>query len=116
MSNFTPGPWVVEKDGGQRLLRAPDGKALMCDEPYYPWVPDSQEDWALISAAPEMYEALKAILGFFDSGEFVRDTSHDFEQGWHLRMLLAVKALADAKAALGKAVPIETAITKVDTA
>ena len=62
----------------------------MCDEQYYPWVPSSQADWALISAAPEMFEALKTILGFFDSGEFIRDTNSDFEQGWHLRMLPVV--------------------------
>jgi hypothetical protein len=50
-----------------------------------------------------MYEALKAVIGFFESGEFVRDTSRDFEQGWHLKMLPVVKSIADAQAALKKA-------------
>jgi hypothetical protein len=75
----------------------------MCDEHYYPWVPASEADWNLIAAAPELYAALKAVLGFFESGEFVRDTSHDFEQGWHLKMIPVVKSLSDANAALAKA-------------
>ena len=57
----------------------------------------------LIAAAPEMYEALKAVIGFFESGEFVRDTSRDFEQGWHLKMLPVVKSIVDAQAAISKA-------------
>lgn len=51
----------------------------------------------------EMYAALKSIFGFFESGEFVRDTSRDFEDGWHLRMLPLMTSLVDAKAALAKA-------------
>jgi hypothetical protein len=54
-------------------------------------------------AAEEMYEALKAILGYFESGEFIRKTTLDFEQGWQLKMIPVVKSLADAKAALAKA-------------
>ena len=50
-----------------------------------------------------LVKALKAILGFFESGEFVRDTSGDFEQGWHLKMLPVVKSLADARAAIALA-------------
>jgi hypothetical protein len=56
-----------------------------------------------LDAAGEMYAALKAILSFFESGDFVRDVSHDFEQGWHLRMIPVVKSLADANAAIAKA-------------
>jgi hypothetical protein len=29
----------------------------MCDETYYPWVPDNMADWHLIAAAPDLYEA-----------------------------------------------------------
>ena len=76
---------------------------MMCNERYYPWVPDNETDWSLIAATPEMFAALKAVLGFFDSGEFVRDTTHDFEQGWHLKMIPVVKSLSDANAALAKA-------------
>jgi len=75
----------------------------MCDEQYYPWVPNNEADWNLIAAAPELFAALKAVLGFFDSGEFVRDISRDFEQGWHLKMIPVVKSLADAKDAIAKA-------------
>jgi hypothetical protein len=59
--------------------------------------------WVKAEVARAMYEALKAIIGFFESGEFVRDTSRDFEQGWHLKMLPVVKSIADAQAALKKA-------------
>ena len=60
MDNFTPGPWTFERNGGDRYIRG-GGTALMCDTDYYPWTPTSDDDWSLIAAAPEMYEALQKI-------------------------------------------------------
>ena len=51
-------------------------------------------------AAEQMAGALEAILGYFDSGIFVRDTTRDYEDGWHLKMIPVVKSLGDAQAAL----------------
>lgn len=72
-------------------------------EPNGDYLPEADNYGKLFAAAPELYEALKEILGFFESGEFIRDTSRDFEQGWHLKMIPVVKSLADANAALAKA-------------
>jgi hypothetical protein len=65
MSKHTPGPWTFTK--GETLdewrLLAADGESLMGSEQYYPWVPHREADWLLIAAAPELYEALRAIVG-----------------------------------------------------
>jgi hypothetical protein len=58
------GPWKIERKGGNRYLRIADQfeTAIMCDEQYYPWVPDSDDDWHLIAAAPELLEAAQGAL------------------------------------------------------
>ena len=52
---WTPGPWTVEYRFGCTYIMA-EQEALMCNETYYPWVPENQADWPLIAAAPEMAE------------------------------------------------------------
>ena len=111
MADFTPGPW--EAGPNPQGLYSNDWVVRPAGEfPHGEWIADvgagttdatRRANARLIAAAPEMYEALKAIIGFFESGEFVRDTSRDFEQGWHLKMLPVVKSIADAQAALKKA-------------
>jgi hypothetical protein len=113
-AKFTEGPWekIPQNDGSNFIAKRIETNTLtgaglrlvahVLRRKDSASTDESNAD--LIAAAPEMYEALKSILGFFDSGEFVRDTSHDFEQGWHLKMIPMVKALADANAALAKAV------------
>ena len=32
--------------------------SLMCDEEYYPWCPDKDEDWGLIASAPQDIDTL----------------------------------------------------------
>lgn len=68
MTEFTPGPWRVERDGDvvdeyklvdwPYLIRAADGTKVCnlveCET--------SEEDARLIAAAPDLYAALKAIL------------------------------------------------------
>jgi hypothetical protein len=62
MSAHTPGPWTIRREDGDRYLESPGHfGALMCDTQYYPWTPDSDEDWNLIAAAPELLEALIEI-------------------------------------------------------
>jgi hypothetical protein len=64
MSKHTPGPWeLTTEEGGMgdcRVIRA-NGEPLMCDTQYYPWCPESDADWRLIAAAPDLLEALKAV-------------------------------------------------------
>ena len=68
MSNekFTPGPWVViklfrQKTGALAIVHDPSGDTVticdVIDDKEHPEIADA--DAALISAAPEMYEALK---------------------------------------------------------
>lgn len=59
---FTPGPWRVSYERGTTQIRTADSGSIMCDETYYPWVPENDADWHLISAAPEMYQALENLL------------------------------------------------------
>ncbi len=68
MSAHTPGPWIVshDPDGSpdDYCIGVPDGKidqVAVC----------SKRDAPIISAAPDMYEALKAVL------EFLRDEGSD---------------------------------------
>lgn len=74
-SKFTPGPWEFysdpESEGWEEpdeawRIRAPNcGKifnVLMSNTRYYPSCPDNEADWRLIAAAPELYEALIALL------------------------------------------------------
>lgn len=74
-AKHTPGPWsFLRQDGDQhREICAATGESLMGDVQYYPWAPDRDEDWALIAAAPEMLEALKLMV------EFYEDADHDEE-------------------------------------
>ena len=55
---------------------------------------------ALEKLCQQQHEALEAVFEFFDSGEFVRNTSHDSEEGWHLKMISIFKSLSDGQAAL----------------
>ena len=63
------------------------------------WVHISQVA-ALEKLCQQQHEALEAVFGFFDSGEFVRNTSHDSEEGWHLKTISIFKCLSDGQAAL----------------
>ena len=70
----TPGPWRIKHDHGSMHLKAADNTSLMCDETYYPWVPDNLSDWHLIAAAPDMLEASpRAVLMMRIASELIRD-------------------------------------------
>jgi hypothetical protein len=57
----------------------------------------------LIAAAPEMYEALKALLNYLDQVVLVRNIELDSEPDWALRMLQLTKDLKLVHDALAKA-------------
>ena len=58
----TPGPWRFVIDGAYKLQMPSDRGGVstqMCDEQYYPWVPDRKADWEHIAAAnPETIKQL----------------------------------------------------------
>lgn len=65
-TKFSKGPWKKVFRNGATHIEDADGNSLMCDEQYYPWTPDKDEDWNLIAAAPDMYETLKNLLEMRD--------------------------------------------------
>lgn len=77
---WTPGPWEVAAGNGYDQILAADGSSLMANETYYPWVPYKMEDWHLIAAAPDLYEALELVDQYY--GE-------DSDVFWKVREALA---------------------------
>ena len=78
----TPGPWnfyiddynVNHLDSEHKT----SGYATLSfgDEQYYPWCGGTNEDWQLISATPDLYEACKKVLN-----SYVMDIEeHDCEE------------------------------------
>lgn len=55
---WTKGPWTLKYTGGETQLVMGDLGCQMCDMTYYPWTPENPDDWVLISAAPDLYDAL----------------------------------------------------------
>ena len=65
-TSFTPGPWIHELDDGANI-RCTDGYAI-CDMAYeYSSIPrdELEANARLITAAPELLEALNATLAVF---------------------------------------------------
>jgi hypothetical protein len=68
----TPGPWKFYRDAsGDRHIASETkpGLSLMCDTTYYPWCPDSDADWQLIAAAPELLAVAQMVVQNYDDGE-----------------------------------------------
>lgn len=68
MSKHTPGPWEWETFKAPILPRLWSSDVIICDfgsdEPYYPvgGTPPNEANARLIAAAPELLEALKALI------------------------------------------------------
>jgi len=62
LTGYTPGPWRILYERGSSHLRSADNTSLMCDETYYPWVPETEGDWEIIAAAPDLHAALTAMV------------------------------------------------------
>lgn len=59
---FIPGPLRFTTEGGKSHLWDEQGNSIMCDETYYPWVPNEDAYWHLFAAAPELLAAAKLAL------------------------------------------------------
>ncbi len=82
----TPGPWFWTETHGQAVaLMAAGGKWVadpQCDISDYGlrsfhWTDVSEEDAALIAAAPDLLEALQNYVGLFDNAIYRRQLSGD---------------------------------------
>ena len=62
MSKHTPGPWEFRKQPYEPWTIYANGNSIMGNETYYPWVPYKEADWHLIAAAPDLLEALQAMV------------------------------------------------------
>jgi len=105
-AKWTKGPWSFVVEDGDRKIVAPSTDerlrtrdTLMCDTAYYPWCPDSDADWHLISAAPDLLEALQGALKALDAiGDEMTVGDRFTNAGQYL-----IDALMPARAAISKA-------------
>jgi len=83
MSNgkHTPGPWNFRQDPdfGTWTIFA-DGKSIMGNEKYYPWVPSDAADWQLIAAAPELLAFAQGFLADYQSEDGMASMKHYAKQ------------------------------------
>lgn len=61
MNAFTPGPWIIDQYGS---IKTPNGRTLVADGVAFRSVstPETAANAQLISAAPDLYGALKDLL------------------------------------------------------
>lgn len=58
---------------------------------------------AMLTAAPDLLEALKLVWKMFDDGRIVRNIANDGKPDWALKMLEFTKELSKIQTALDKA-------------
>ena len=86
MSKHTPGPW---KNDGKKLITTV-GIVISKDKSLGPIAVVSEENAPIVLAAPEMYEALTAILDLADSDPFATiGMTVEHGKGANIRALLA---------------------------
>ena len=78
-AQHSPGPWRISYERGTTQIRTADNESIMCDETYYPWVPEKEADWHLIAAAPDLLEALDNLWAWVKNwdAEFMDDPEFD---------------------------------------
>ena len=71
MSKYTPGPWKLNRKNGLSVLAdVPDWPTGTIEKLVAETV--RRSDARLVAAAPEMYEAIRDFLTYYD--EYLRDT------------------------------------------
>jgi len=70
MNKHSRGPWRIAYKRGTTHIESADNESLMCDETYYPWVPENMADWDLIASAPELLEVLEIAVSAAGPGDF----------------------------------------------
>lgn len=109
--SFTPEPWILNGNAIEIPDRFNTGMTVtlahIYDERDIALDPgEIKANARLMVAAPEIYNALKALMGFLDSGDLVRNTSGDSKPGWAVASLPLLRALSAAHNVLVKAVQL----------
>lgn len=105
--DYTAVSWRLERYQGhygeQRRIvpegfERPNGhEEFLCDEPYYPSVPDADKDWLLIAAAPELLAALKLLASGLEYGDPCFANCTEWHTGHSVECLKVRAALAKAE-------------------
>ena len=98
MAGHTPGPWVLDPSDLSHVLDDQYHGIGIGNTRLVGFI--TEADARLIVAAPDLLEALKALMNDIDSGVLVRDITHDGEPGWSIRMMDFVGRLKAAQAAI----------------
>lgn len=56
LDRSSDGPWRVSYERGTTQIRTAQNESIMCDETYYPWVPEHESDWDIIALSPTLAE------------------------------------------------------------
>jgi hypothetical protein len=80
---FTPGPWWAEQDGPRVIILAKVGPLRVS-----PGTANSEGDAHLIAAAPELYEACRIALKFWNS-DHPNDDCEGIEAHEYIKTALA---------------------------
>ena len=99
LEGVTPGPWEVEHKHGTIRLMMGDS-CQMCDETYYPWVPDNEKDWHFIAwcrqGVPTMLALATAqaarIEGLQTDNEALKSARDMVGEYWNTAVARAEKA------------------------
>ena len=92
--SYTPGPWVIERDKSYVIEIGP-----LCAKEYAgaAWVEVPEADARLISAAPDLLEAAKLVLAWYEA-----ENNHEGTTFWERAEMCRVSEAA-LRAAIAKA-------------
>lgn len=92
MSKYTSGPWFVEDDGINRTLKNDRGDIVMEEGFNFQVTPTNSWDWHLMSAAPELVEALVMVMNAsMKSNKQAKEYAH----GYALLVLAKARGVFD---------------------
>jgi hypothetical protein len=95
MPKHTPGAWRVSKNAFRNLFIQPDCEGIeRCDViASLPSTPDRDANAALIAAAPDLFEAAREVVAWYD--EYMRDDRIVGERERFIAPLVAALAKAE---------------------
>lgn len=95
---YTKGPWIINYHRGAQNCFRLDNEQSASE-----FIAEHEGNKALITAAPELLEALKGIHSLLESGYLVRNIDDDAKPDFALRQIEPVKKLKAMVDAIAKA-------------